>query len=131
MSNDSNDAWVTQAELEAMRQPIDPPGLYELVAASKLRAKAAAAADTLIDLALGAANESVRLRAATYILDRALGPVANPRHDGATGNKAPWDDVYAATLIEPSKAQLPNLSNLPPYQNQRSIEGQFHDNDPS
>lgn len=108
------DEWVTEAELEAMKQPLDPPGLYEAVAQAKLRRKAVAAADTVIDLALNAQNEGVRLRAATYLIDRALGPVANPHNANAGDDAAPWTKVYGAMLVEPAKSELPNV---PSYHN--------------
>jgi hypothetical protein len=113
------DEWITDAELEKLKEPIDPPGLYEAVAATRLRRKAVAATDTLIDLAMNAANESVRLRAATYILDRTLGPVANPHNSNPGGAKAPWEDVYDAVLVEPSKNDFP--STTPAAQSEMEI----------
>jgi hypothetical protein len=117
------DEWVTQAELEELQKPLDAPGLYEAVAMAKIKKKAIDAASTLIDLAMNAENENVRLRAAMYVLDRSLGPVNNPIQS-AGGVKQPWERVLDSVLVEPNKNTIPDPPSYPfePPSPYRAIE---------
>lgn len=93
--------WVTDADLELLQGPLDPPGNYEKAAQSLLRRNAMSAVKTVVDLALNAENERVRLSAAQYVLDRVLG---KPEQAGAmaTTEKEGWQNVIESVLVEPS-----------------------------
>lgn len=97
----ANGDWVTDADLELLQGPLDPPGKYEQAAQSLLRRSTVQATKTIVDLALNAENENVRLRAAQYILDRTMG---KPETAGAMTptEKEGWQNVIDSVLVEPS-----------------------------
>lgn len=91
--------WLTEEELAALRTP-PPAPTVEQGMLDTFRTHADAVAKELCALALGAANERVRLDASKYITDRLLGRVGEAKELDKTG--APWDEVYSAIVREPT-----------------------------
>jgi hypothetical protein len=92
---------ISDADIELLRQPLDPPGKYEAVVSAKLRRSAVHAAGAVIDLALNSDNDSIRLKAAQYIIDRTLGRIPDALVQSGT-EATGWEKIVNSTLVEPS-----------------------------
>lgn len=106
-----NSEWVTDADLELLQGPLDPPGKYEQAAQSLLRRNAMGAVKTVVDLALNAENERVRLSAAQYVLDRVLGKAEQAGAMNPT-EKEGWQNIIESVLVEPSAAARATGSDI-------------------
>lgn len=91
---------------EAVKEALDLEMKYhddktpEAVATQKLKNSAAYAADAIIHLAIYSENESIRLKAATYITDRVMGKITDqPLGAGSKGDllKQLLDGVVTAS----------------------------------
>lgn len=95
--------WITDADLELLQGPLDPPGKYEKVAEAMLRRQATKAVKVVVDIAMNSDNDKLRLDAAKYVLDRVLGrPDAKSALEPT--EKAGWQEIIESTLVEPSHA---------------------------
>ena len=99
---DADVALATDEEFAAIATaaiPINPAKTAEQI----FKQNAAMAAEQIVALALGAANERVRLDASKTIIDRVLGRVGDvkPNND----EDAPWAGVYSAIIREPSASE--------------------------
>lgn len=103
----------TTAELEAMIRPLPPRQRSEaekaeaaIKAEKILLDNAQDIAKELVDLALSAKSEKVRLEAAKYVIDRLAGrvPLA-PQPDTGEG-KETWEGIIGTVIREPSKYEL-------------------------
>lgn len=72
------------------------------------RANARRAAEEIVSLALGAANERVRLDASKYVVERVMGKVPDTKDIDNKDGGAPWDSVYGTVVREPSAEERAN-----------------------
>lgn len=81
------------------------------------KANAALAAKEIVSLALGAMNETVRLNAAKYVVERVMGKVPDTKDLNKDGDE-PWAGIYGTIVVhEPSAEE--RTANA----NQRAITG--------
>ena len=73
MSTWNPDAVKQAIDLEMIGEEGQPPPTYEGVTEEKLKAAAPYAAEALVRTVLYSENESMRFKAATYLLDKVLG----------------------------------------------------------
>lgn len=99
------DSFVTDEELQAFAQATEQTkaATYEQRTQGIFRQNGALAAAEICNLALGAANERVRLDASKYVVDRVLGRVSESKALEAEG--APWEGVFGAIVREPTAAE--------------------------
>jgi hypothetical protein len=103
------DDWVSQADLESLRMDrqylVGLTGSGPTQATAILNEASPAAAMQVVKLALHGESETVRLRAATYILDRTVGD--------STGSGDPWEGMQEK-VIKDVEAFLAENSLGPP-----------------
>lgn len=100
----STDWSFSDEELAALTVPTSPPGAYEAQALEIFRRNAVAIAGQIVDIALNAENDKVRLDAGKYVVDRVLGRIGEATNPGA--ERPMWENVYGTVLREPSKHEL-------------------------
>lgn len=100
--NDDPSMQITADELAAMASTADQYQNSAQAADVIFKRNARLAAEQIVALATNATNETVKLNAAKYIVERVMGRVPdNKTIDGDTG--APWDGVYNSIVVrEPS-----------------------------
>lgn len=94
--------WISDEELAALAQPLDPPGKYEAIAQKRLKQLAPDAVAVIVDIMNHSENDKTRLDAAKYVLDRALGKIEAPTVSG--GDRPAWESVIDSVLVEPDAA---------------------------
>lgn len=94
------DGTITERERAMLQAPSADALSHEQNAQQIFRSAAPQIAQAIVDLALGAGNEKVRLDASKYVADRALGRIGEARELEKTGE--PWEDVYNAVTREPT-----------------------------
>lgn len=107
---------ISEADLELLRQPLQPPGKYEAVVQSKLRKAAVDAVGTVIDIAMNSENERLRLDAAKYLIDRTLGRIPDALITSGS-EQAGWEKIVNSTLVEPSAEQRASGRAIEPRRN--------------
>lgn len=110
----AQDSYLTDEDYAALSMGVDPPGKYEAVTANLLRKHASKAAQTVIDIAMNSENDTVRLKAAQYIIDRTLGRVGEERQRDEDG-RAPWEKVFDSVLVEPPADERAKGKTIEPY----------------
>lgn len=73
-------------------------------------------AKELVDLALNASSEKVRLEAGKYVIDRIAGRIPLSSQLDHPEVKQPWEDVLGTVFREPSKYELEGTIVPPPSQ---------------
>ena len=78
--SDEDDGWVPDAALEAliMEKELHPGETNSGTSKRLLEENAPVVAQSMIRLAIHSKSERIRFDAGRYVLDRVLGPVANP-----------------------------------------------------
>jgi len=111
MPIERNEDWDEAAAIEADEAfaaiatasiPVNPAKTAEQI----FRQNASLAAEQIVALSLGGANERVRLDASKYIIERVLGRVGDMKPLG--DDDAPWAGVYGAIIREPSASERDN-----------------------
>jgi len=94
--------WISDEELAALAQPLDPPGKYEAIAQKRLRQLAPDAVNVIVEIMNHSENDKTRLDAAKYVLDRALGKIEAPATE--SGTRPAWQDIIDSVIVEPNAA---------------------------
>lgn len=90
----SSEAWITDEEIQALADEREVFGHDEVEQAEKiLRENLPAVTHAVVKLARKASSETVRLRAAQYVIDRNLGRITEPTAEESTATEDLLRDV--------------------------------------
>lgn len=110
MDDDISTRPLTQADLdklfvEAQHMEISPTNHTRKM----FERNSMGAARSIINLALASPNDAIRLKAATYVVDRALGPVRDMRNNDDPDD--PWTKLAAECVSTMDPSDFENLKN--------------------